>query len=383
MRVGIMTMHRVPNYGSFMQAYSLKRMIERLGHQVVFVDYHVKPDIEHRSNVSVEAKLCVRDAFRNIRGTTFAHALRKALNKPVKPDRATMFSCDEKLGVTESYHFRTRCDSLVIGSDEVFNCLQLGGNVGFSPELFGTHARAGRVFSYAASFGNTTLEKLEGYGVADEVAGYLRNLDAISVRDENSSSIVTSLTGTSPLVHLDPVLVGGAERDAWRPCDRSGYVILYGYSMRFSMDECQLVMDFAHRRGLKVLAVGEDQPASDEHLRCRPDEVLPLFSEASYVVTDTFHGTIFSVVTHRPFVTLPRGDRNNQGGNVQKLTFLLRSLGLQDRMAMSLEGLDGIMDSTIDFGAVDMTRQREAERSISYLREQLDDAAVRGDHGRV
>lgn len=68
------------------------------------------------------------------------------------------------LGVTEEMNYNPELDCLVIGSDEVFNCIQKNSNVGYSPELFGKDNRAKKLITYAASFGNTTLEKLDRYG---------------------------------------------------------------------------------------------------------------------------------------------------------------------------------------------------------------------------
>ena len=368
MLVGIMTMQRIPNYGSFLQAYSLKRMIESLGHDVVFVDYHIEPDIEHRGNTSEIIRCEVRQLEQKIKSTGLGHLVKRIVKGSTPSPRSIMFSCDEMLGITDRRRYNTKCDVLVIGSDEVFNCLQLGSNVGYSLELFGQNAKAPVVVSYAASFGNTTLEKLRRYGVDKEIGNCLRDFDALSVRDANSSAIVAELTGSTPLMHLDPVLVGGAEDDTWPCCPDKGFVALYGYSFRFTEKECMEALEFAHSRGLKLLAIGEDQPIRDAHVRCRPDQVLPYFAAANYVITDTFHGTIFSVVTHTPFVTLPRGDKNGQGGNVQKLTSLLDDLGLADRRIRSINEVAAVFSNNLDFDASDAIRKFKAKQSLDYLR---------------
>ena len=74
------------------------------------------------------------------------------------------------LGVTTEMNYNPVLDCLVIGSDEVFNCIQKNSNVGYSPELFGKDNHAKRLMTYAASFGNTTLEKLERYGKKTRLA---------------------------------------------------------------------------------------------------------------------------------------------------------------------------------------------------------------------
>lgn len=376
MLVGIMTMHRVPNYGSFLQAYSLKKMIESLGHEVVFVDYHVDPDIEHRGDAAEIFRCEMRQVGQRFKSSYLGHSIKKVLKEEVPSSRSVMFSCNTMLGVTDKRCYNTECDVLVIGSDEVFNCLQLGPNIGYSLELFGQRANASKVISYAASFGNTTYEKLERYGVADEIGGCLRHFDGVSVRDANSAAIVKTLTGEAPLVHLDPVLVGGVEAESWAPCNEDRFMILYGYAFRFTEDECRVALEFAHSHGLELVALGEDQPMRDCHVRCRPDQVLPYFRSADYVLTDTFHGSIFSIVAHTPFATIPRSDRNGQGGNVQKLTSLLDDLCLSARRINSIDELGKVFAIGPDFESADKIRSFESMRSLNYLRSHLSDGGV-------
>lgn len=71
------------------------------------------------------------------------------------------------------------------------------------------------------------------------------------------------------------------------------YIVLYGYEYRFSKEECDKILHFAKSENCKVIALGERQFKSDIFIKCRPDEVLGYFSEAKYIITDTFHGSIF------------------------------------------------------------------------------------------
>lgn len=373
MLVGIMTMQRIPNYGSFMQAFALKRMIESLGHQVVFVDYHVEPDVEHRNDKTERRKCKLEEIKHRIKATTFGDWLLHAVKGQDKLARNdVMFSCDDLLGITKQRKFLTKCDVLVIGSDEVFNCLQLGRNVGYSLELFGKNARARSVISYAASFGSTTYPRLCDYGVCEELGVLLDNFAAVSVRDKNSYEIVSAISRFSdPELHLDPVLVGGVEDLPWKECRRNNFAILYGYENRFTESECRAVCEIAHSQGLKVIALGEPQPICDEFVRCRPDELFGYFSRTAWVITDTFHGTIFSVLFHKPFLTIPRVSRNGRGGNEEKLCYLLETLGLQNRTLGSLDDMAELLERPIDYSRVDELRGKARIRSLKYLSDNI------------
>ena len=148
-------------------------------------------------------------------------------------------------------------------------------------------------------------------------------------------------------MHLDPVLVGGVENEDWSPCNESGFMILYGYSFRFTEDECREALEFAHSHGLELIALGEDQPVRDRHIRCRPDQVLPYFRAADYVLTDTFHGTS-----------------------------LLDGLNLSDRRLSSIDKLGKVLEIKPDFESSDKIRSSESLRSLNYLRSYLSNGGV-------
>ena len=211
MKIGILSMQRIVNYGSFMQAFSLKKILEHMGHKVEFVDYRVAPNIIERNNKKKQIKCFLKNLKRQYFNERHFDAL---LHKDI-PNRAIMRSCNGLLGLTDNYHYCCKVDLLLIGSDEVFNCTQIGDNVGYALELFGKNARAKRVITYAASFGYTTVDMLEHYGIEQEISKLLNKIEAISVRDENSYEIIEKLCNVKPYMHADPVLIGGVENIPW------------------------------------------------------------------------------------------------------------------------------------------------------------------------
>lgn len=237
-KVGIMSMQRIANYGSFLQAYALKQLIEELSCKVEFVDYHVgAPVIAENADSKNKFVRKVEKGLETFQyQAPFAHKLsfiryKQTFSKKYMP----------LLGITDEMNYNPTLDCLVIGSDEVFNCIQKNSNVGYSLELFGKDNHAKRLLTYAASFGNTTLEKLEKYKKADEVGVLLKKFDAISVRDANSGAIVERLTEKKPVYNLDPVLT----YDYMNCCDKipqlrvdEKYLILYAYGKHFMDGDC-------------------------------------------------------------------------------------------------------------------------------------------------
>ena len=375
MKIGIMSMQRVINYGSYMQALALKTMLEELGHEVVFVDYEAKPSIQHRRSLKYWLKKAIEALkntwlFRTAANLYRGRPLGYRVPKTYTADEKAFIPALEELGVDyRKRHYRTKVDALIIGSDEVFNCLQNADNVGFSPELFGKNNRAGILLSYAASFGNTTLERLEQYGVGRRVGRYLKKFDALSVRDENSARIVRALTSREPEQHLDPALIGGIEHMAWEGNDEKGYVAVYAYPNRISREEGEEIRRFAEKRGLRVLTLcGKQSGEGFENISgLSPKEILPYIKNADFVVTDTFHGTIFSVISHVPFAVYCRRPQDVSYSNSEKLLDLLEKLDLTDRLVTEDNGLETIAGKHMDFGKLDAMREKGKASAIGYL----------------
>ncbi len=371
MKVGIMSMQRVCNYGSFLQAYGLKKMVESLGHEVVFVDYRVRPPRLRGSKEKIRFLLSkwAKTAFAALERLPWAvHWLPPSWAYAAKAHNRYREQDWKVLGLPPRKRCRTPVDVLLIGSDEVFNCLQKNPAVGFSPDLFGVDARARTVSTYAASFGNTTLDALRDAGVADLVKGWLSRLDAVSVRDKNSLAIVRALTGRSDVVeNMDPVLAYDFHDVPPREVPLSGYLVVYAYKGRLAPREIDAIRDYASRKRKKIVAIGGYQPFADLTVQDSPFRILDYFRHADAVVTDTFHGTIFSVVSHARFGVFVREGHGSVYGNSEKLLDLLRRLGLENRLLDLDKGLDGVLDADWDAAAADAVVARERQNSMAYL----------------
>lgn len=364
-KVGILSMQRIRNYGSFLQAYGLKRLLESLGCEARFVDF--RPG---RCLVESKASRLPRPAAK----------LTEVLSGP-GPLAAKIAYANYKrrydlrswplLALPDEPDYRTDdLDMLVIGSDEVFNCVQSNPNVGYTSDLFGAASEAGRLVTYAASCGNTTVAKLHEYGVADEVSGWLSRFDAVSVRDENSASVVRELIGTDPVRNLDPVLAWDffGEEDVPAPPVEGRYMIAYAYSGRLAASECSALRAYADRRRLKVVNVGGVQGCCDEFLDLGPFEVLAAFKGAECVLTDTFHGTVLSTIAERPFATIVRTEGY---GNAEKLTDLIGRLDLEDRIASSKEDFAQLLDEAPDWEFARARIERGRADAAEYLAKEV------------
>lgn len=365
MKVGIMSMQRVENYGSFLQAYGLKKEIEKLGHTAQFVDYQVEPSVvlSEKEQKSSSANSKISKAFhmlspayrawrkKQIKMNSTFQEFSKAYNEQFLP----------QLNVKKEYNLCPKLDVLVIGSDEVFNCTQPGNKVGFSRQLFGKNNKAKKVISYAASFGSTTYGKLEQYHIAEEVRELLSQFDSISVRDENSQKIVKRLCGFSPTSHIDPVLLYDFPEVDNISIPMENYIVVYAYADRIKGKEAEAIREFAKRENKKILSLGFYQPFCDEYVLASPLEVLAYIKYADYVITDTFHGTVFSIKYQKKFGTIIRDS------NRQKLGDLMERFDVKNRQICNLEQISNIIVSEINKQSIKDRINYERIIALTYL----------------
>ena len=366
-KVGIMSMQRIKNYGSFLQAYGLKKILESLGCDVEFVDYHVEESVIKEDN---ENGGKISKAITALKGD--APLVQKIQYIFHKKNFGKKYF--ELLGLTNEPNYNPQLDILAIGSDEVFNCIQKNKNVGYSLELFGKNNNAKKVITYAASFGNTTIEKLKKYKKDKEISSLLSNIDAISVRDNNSGKAVKELTDKEIIYNLDPVLIFdyANQKDLIPEIEtKEKYIIVYAYNNRISKDESKWIKDFAKEKGLKVYAIGGAQNCADKFIDCSPFEVLAYFKNAEFIITDTFHGSIFSIIMKKQFATLVRKSVGNEYGNEEKLTDLLERLGLENRKTYNTDSIEKIINTKINYKDVEKTIEKEREKTIEYLGKEI------------
>lgn len=364
-------MQRIYNYGSTLQAYGLRRLVEGVDQraEVSFVDFvpgevlvrGAEPAASSpvartlskvREYASVRADLPDKLRFLNHK-RSYGRRYFPLVGIPAEPDR------DLDL------------DLQIIGSDEVFNCVQSNTNVGYSRDLFGHGSPARRLVSYAASFGNTTLAKITDAGIGDELRGDLARFDKVSVRDRNSAEIVEALTGQAPSVNVDPVLAFDyttlEPRIPSTRQVRERYVVVYGYAGRLDHRENEILRTWAREHEAKILCFGGIQECCDRFVDCSPFELLAYFRDAEAVITDTFHGTIFALMNHRPFATIIRRSSGHGYGNEEKLGYLLELLGLSSQRVGDLADVGTILEQSIDWPGVDRVLERERVRTRDYL----------------
>ena len=311
MRVGVLTFHRCINYGSYWQARCLVEAIAARGHDAVLLDHHSREVTSREWRYAFQPLTPERSSRADV--AQYGRKLRKFLDAFRALPLSAPFDLDAPEGMPA-------VDLAVIGSDEVLNLSHpwYGGK----PVFWGEGIAAPRVVTYAASFGNYAADFVE-----PQWADRLRDLDAISVRDDNSFGLVEGATGAGPAMVLDPVLLNPPRVQAAK---ESPYVLVYGHHIPDWF--AARVQDAARARGLRTLSVGyRNDWADEQRLDAGPQEFAALVAGAEAVATTYFHGCCFALVNGKPLACAPSDYRWTK---VRDLTALLgaeRHLTFEDR----------------------------------------------------
>jgi O-antigen/teichoic acid export membrane protein len=366
MDVGIISMQRVMNYGSFMQAYALKSTIESMGHHVTFRDFQNGNPRHKGEKVKAPRKpnriSRIPQILSDIDGTLKKLKFRRNFKRCFKQ------TCWPLLGMSVRPSYNLNADAVVIGSDEVFNYTQ-NQAFGYVPCLFGHQINAPLIVSYAASAGYANWDDVIADGMEEELASGLRRMKHVSVRDENTRRLVEGCLGVSPPMVIDPTLIYDFEHlTPQHRLIRFDYILIYAYEGRMdSEEEIHRVRDFATRNNLRVVSAGAYHEWCDENIVVSPFELLSVFRDAAFVVTDTFHGSIFSMKHSKQFATFLR-DANPLGSNSNKVSYLLQQFGMESRIVKDISTLGEVLTTPAPYEVFSARLSGLRQVSLDFLK---------------
>lgn len=357
MKIAILSMQRVKNFGSVLQAYSLAQMIEKItGVKPEFLDIDDTKTIPCNILVHDNDDYKVKADF----PPGIFQKIKRRINRRLTKlnDLKIQKFADKILNLNnnvEAYY-----DCVVIGSDEVFNLTS-----GIRLQLFGNVKQTRNVISYAASCGSAIYEDIPKEFLG-EVKSALKNFKAMSVRDFGTKEFIGKLYDGKIEMNLDPVLMGELyDRKHKRTLIRK-YVLIYAYGDRIrTKEEIDAIKAFAKLHKLKTVAIGGMQFWCDFNIPLSPFRVLDYFYYADYIVTDTFHGTIFSVINHKKFVTIVRKTNTN------KIESLLSDLHLESRAVYNMQDIEQAIINEIDYKSIDKYLIKKRTEAQEYLRRNL------------
>ena len=340
MRVGILTHYDVNNLGAQLQMYALYNKLKNMGHKPTILTYAKNFDFQSSEGLKNQVSI------KSLPYYTKNYLLKKGLGLTVFNAKKYFLNKRFREKYFDLEHYASaEIDCAVVGSDEVFS-IPVGVNV----MMYGHGLPTNRVFSYAPSFGQTDMKLLARHNCIDLIASGLSRFMALSARDSHTSKLVQDLTGIEPEIVCDPVLLydfSEVNLDVKLP--KKKYLLVYSYD-RWMVEpsEVAAIKNYAKYRNLITVSVGTFHKWCDRNIACNSLEWIEYFKGAEAIITDTFHGSILSIITQRPMAVFVRGLNSN------KLTDLLERTVLNHRRLNVVEcgELKRVFETAINFELV-------------------------------
>lgn len=364
MKIDIITLHAVQNYGSVLQAFATQEFLKQHGCDVTIINYI-------RENVKYENLL---------ESWSHGNPVKAAVMIPTIRRWKKVFEtfCENNLNLTDKVYtteedfkaYPLTADAYCTGSDQVWNSKW---NKGIIPPLYLSFVPADKFkFAFSASFGQSRLEQSE----VDTTRKYIEQYNYISVREDSAKKIVEEQYGYNEAVHLlDPTLI--MPGSFWRKYKsktkiNGDYILIYNLNRSKAFDD--YARKLAKKNNLKLVRFCTRY---DQFYRVGKSMLVPevtdfitLIDNAKYVLTDSFHATAFSLnMNTEPICVYP----NEFGGRLESILRLTDSL---QRHIASYDDFD-VVNRTVDFKKVNGVLNTEREKAESFINTVLKDAESR------
>jgi len=345
MKIGILTFHKSINHGAFFQAYTTYSFLKTKGYDVEIINY-------------INKNFWFND-YKAFLWTKKPTLLYKNIIKIFKFKKSyTKFKLSKFTKNTEKLD-TLKYDVIIVGSDIVWNYEWIF--LGNDPIYFGEGIEAKKLISYAPSCGAVNIDN----PIPDFVKKGLTKFAHISVRDEHTLKIVQKAIGVIPKIVLDPTFIYDTRGEEPEIKEEKQYVLVYAFSLREK--EIQSTIKYAKENNCKLISVGYSNPWCDKnYIDIGPFEWLSYFKNAKYILTSTFHGTIFSINYEKNFVT------SNNAGIETKIKTILETIGLGGRVIEN-QSVEELFDKGIDYMHISSKLNELIEDSRNYLLRSIND----------
>lgn len=366
MKAGIVTFNSAHNYGAVLQVYAMQEYLKSLGMDVEVVNYRIKEidnvyklyNVRRKDPKLIRGlkkarkflKVNIKERWRLEKRNNFEYFINNILNT-TKPYSTLQEIQKDFLDY----------DILIAGSDQIWNT---GLTKGFKPAYFLEFGnKEARRISYAASLGSDSID--EKYIVFYK--RYLENFDFISVREESMKEILGGLTNKPITRVIDPTLLLDKEvYDKMKiETKYKGKDYIYVHIIENDEKTYEIADQLSRKLNIPVLhnrqkGLFENELGSNFH--GRPEEFISVIENAKYIVTNSFHSTVFAMIYERDFITIPHATRPARMQN------LLNIAGLSNHLIEDVRVMPKLDTLKIDYKDVKKRLLKEREESIKFLK---------------
>ncbi len=328
-KVGVITVHRNVNYGANLQAFATAKFLNNTGINAEIIDY-LPQNLDKDNYLFSWLKL----SWQNGKSGSLVHKLKLILalilSAPNKNKKLKVFYNfrNNKCNISKKYNTLNEVTAadytdIVCGSDQIWNPDITDG---INPLYFGDLLGVENKISYAPSLGR------DKYSNEDEqlAAELIKNIDYLSVREEKSVSYIESISGKKATHVCDPVFL--LEKEEYQKIAKpikckKPYILVYSVVNNNAMLDAAI--EFANKKNLTVVEICQNKKRGAKHIQltaASPEEFLGAILNAEFVVTNSFHGTAFSLIFNKELYVFDNKERGS------RITGLLKKAGLENRI---------------------------------------------------
>lgn len=360
-KIGIITFHSAHNYGAMLQAYALQHKLEE-NNTVEIINYR---------NNTIDNEYKVIKINHSGLKNTIKSIISNIVYFPRNVKRYKKFNkfMNESLKLTKKYNSEKQLkedfpkhDIYITGSDQVWN-IEITNGLQDSYTLNFGNDNIKRI-SYAASIGNDKVSSVDKKIYKEK----LKNIDYISVREENAKKILEEEIEKEIEVVLDPTLL--LEQKEWEnglktlKNEKEKYILAYVVSR--DEEFIKIVNKLSEKTNLKVIHFSKKDDGIKNVLRRAytegPYEFINLIKNAEYVVCTSFHATVFSIIFNKKFIVIPHRKTGT------RVTNLLKKLGLSNRAVSTLKEFEKTnYDEEMNYKEVHQKLEVLRKKSIEWL----------------
>ncbi|MCK9613963.1 MAG: polysaccharide pyruvyl transferase family protein [Candidatus Omnitrophica bacterium] len=382
MKIGILTTELYFNYGGILQAFALQTYLKKYGHEAWLI-------INNRSRQSLSFPTIARAVAKSILGIKMPTARLNFemevicqntacfVRKYINPVTSTVENA-KAMNWLDIYNF----DAYIVGSDQVWrkgftkpnkpSFFEIFKSILWTRPMFLDFVKSNKVkrIAYAASFGVDEWEY--DFRMTKIIANLLRKFNAVSVREDSGVRLCKEYLGVDAIHLIDPTMLLSAS-EYMELCRKENTAKSKGNMMVYLLDETrgEIANVIAQKKKLILFSVNAKTKSPKAPLE---DRVYPPvtdwirgFFDAEFIVTDSFHGCVFSIIFNKPFLAI-----GHEIGGMARFHSLLKMFGLEDRLILGMDELtDDKLAAEINFDRVNQILKIKQQEASFFLQKAL------------
>ena len=381
--IGLATLTEIYNYGTKLQAYAMQEIFMSRGYDTEIIRF------ADRQNLISTLKYRIKDVLRSVAPRWMQHRQESIyLSKQYEnlPNGSLVSVLKSRLKALNAMDSKYKIKTYVTRSEMIDGSRKYSAVVCGSDQIWKPSAKRLKIwtlqyihkdvrrFSYAPSIGYGSIPE-------DKVSFYrkvIKEFYAVSVREVSAANILSSLSDKKISVVLDPTLLVG--RNVWDKVlkEKAGLTnrsYCLCYLLGTTPEHRKMCSEFAKRQSLELYNFTHfkkyndaDEQLEGEHLYdVDPAEFVGLVSKAKFIVTDSFHCSCFAMMYHIPFATLLRYQSSDSESTNSRIFSLLGQFGMEGRICQSMDDIDKIIASSIDYPVVDRILESKRTESNAFV----------------